>query len=133
MIMQSRKLKKLITIFFVLFIFTSCSKDYIVPDPPTVQAPIPPNENKISYAGEIQPIFTAKCLSCHNVGQTAPVLAAGKSWQSLMSMEGMIDTATPGNSILYKKMATGGSMSAYCTKANADSTYKWIRQGAKNN
>ena len=129
--MQSITLKKLTTIFFVLFILASCSKGRIVPDPP---APPPsPNENKISYAGEIQPVFTEKCTFCHGNGGTAPNLTAGKSYQALMNISGMVDTLNPGNSILYKKMATGGSMSAYCTKANADSVYKWIRQGAKNN
>ncbi len=131
--MQSKKLKNLITIFFVLFIFSSCTKDLIVTDPPVVIAPPSPNENKISFSGEIQPIFSAKCTMCHGTGQNSPTLVAGKSYQSLMSMQGMIDTVTPGNSILYKQMATGGGMSQYCNKANADSTYKWIRQGAKNN
>jgi len=132
--MQSRTLKKLISIFFVIFILSSCTSDFIVPDPPAPPpAPPSPNENKISFSGEIQPIFTAKCGLCHGVGQNPPVLAAGKSYQSLMSMPGMIDTVVPGNSTLYKKMAAGGSMAQYCTKANADSTYKWIRQGAKNN
>ena len=132
--MQSRTLKKLMTIFFVLFLFSSCTRDYIVPEPPSPPPPpISPTETKISYSGEIQPVFTAKCTLCHGVGQTAPVLVAGKSYQSLMSMQGLVDTVVPGNSILYKKMAVGGSMHQYCTTANADSTYKWIRQGAKNN
>jgi hypothetical protein len=131
--MQSKKLKNLITVFFALFIISSCTRDYIVPDPPEQVIPPSPNENKISFAGEIQPVFTAKCVRCHGVGQNAPVLADGKSYQSLMSTPGMIDTIVPGNSILYKEMATGGGMSSFCNKANADSTYKWIRQGAKNN
>ncbi|MDP1621824.1 MAG: hypothetical protein Q8M08_05755 [Bacteroidales bacterium] len=132
--MQSRTFNKLMTIIFVLFLFSSCTSDFIVPDPPAPPpAPPSPNENKISYAGEIQPIFTAKCSFCHGVGATPPVLVSGKSYQSLMTMPGQIDTVTPGNSILYKKMVTGGSMAQYCNKANADSVYKWIRQGAKNN
>ena len=133
MIMQSRTLKKLISIFFVLFIFSSCTRDFIVPDPPAPPQPPPPaNENKISYAGEIQPIFTEHCINCHGDGGKNPVLVAGKSYHALTSMEGMIDTVVPGNSILYLKMSTG-TMKDFCSKANADSTYKWIRQGAKNN
>ena len=132
--MQIRKLKKLITVLSVIFILSSCARDYIVPDPPAPPpTPPSPNENKISYAGEIQPVFSAKCVGCHGVGATLPTLVAGKSYQSLMSISGMIDTVTPGNSILYKEMATGGGMSGYCFKSNADSVYKWIRQGAKNN
>jgi hypothetical protein len=45
----------------------------------------------------------------------------------------MVDTTNPGNSTLYLTMKPGGSMSTYCKKAHADSVYKWIRQGAKNN
>jgi len=132
--MQIRKLKKLITNIIVIFILSSCTSDYIIPEPPAPpEAPPSPNENKISYSGEIQPIFNAKCVSCHGVGQAAPVLAAGKSYQALMSSAGMIDTITPGNSKLYQEMAPGGGMSSHCNKSNADSVYKWIRQGAKNN
>jgi hypothetical protein len=129
--MQYRTLKKLFAIFFVLFTFSSCNKDTIVPDPPS--PPPPANENQISYAAEIQPIFTSRCLDCHGDGMKAPVLVEGKSYQNLMNMPGMIDTTTPANSTLYTEMKPGGGMSAFCTKANADSTLKWIRQGAKNN
>jgi hypothetical protein len=143
--MQSRKLKHLVKIFFILFIFSACTSDYIVPEPPPPPVPVEPiNPNdsipndtipvhQISYSGVIQPIFTAKCVSCHGVGQTAPVLVAGKSYKALMNSPGMIDTINPGNSILYKEMAPGGGMSSTCKKADADSVYKWIDQGAKNN
>jgi mono/diheme cytochrome c family protein len=129
--MQIGTLKKLISRFFVILLLSSCTSDYIMPDPPP--APPDPNENKISYAGAIQPMFTAKCVACHGVGQALPVLAEGKSYQSLMSISGMVDTVSPGNSTLYVVMASGGSMNNYCKKADADSVYKWIRQGAKNN
>lgn len=130
--MQSKKLKKLISLFFVLFILSACTKDVIVPDPPAPPPP-PPVPGEMSYSGVIQPIFTAKCIACHNVGQNAPVLTTGKSYISIMSMSGMVDTVSPGSSILYTEMATGGGMAMYCKKADADSVYKWISQGAKNN
>ena len=133
-IMQIRKLKKLFTTLFVIFILSSCSSDYVVPDPPAPPpAPPSPNESKISYSGEIQPIWNDKCMPCHAVGAALPVLATGKSYQSLMSIPGMVDTINPGNSALYLSMIPGGSMINYSKKANADSVYKWIRQGAKNN
>jgi hypothetical protein len=123
---------KLFTVFFVLALFSSCTRDYIVPDPPAAPPP-PPVPGQISYAGEIQPIFTAKCVRCHDVGKVAPVLVAGKSYQALMGTPDMVIVSAPGNSILYRKMDSGGSMAQYCTPANADSVYKWISQGAKNN
>ena len=132
--MQIGKIKKLFTTLFVAFILSSCTSDYIVPEPPSPPpAPPSPNEPKISFAGEIQPVFSSKCMPCHATGGALPVLEAGKSYQSLWSIGGMIDTVTPDNSKLYQEMKPGGGMSNYCKKANADSVYKWIRQGAKNN
>ena len=139
--MQIYMLKRLFITLFVMFILASCTRDYIVPEPPplpenpndTIKPPDTIPENQISYSGIIQPIFTAKCVKCHGVGQALPVLTAGKSYQSLWSISGMLDTITPGNSTLYKEMKPGGGMSNYCNKSNADSVYKWIRQGAKNN
>jgi hypothetical protein len=143
--MQSRKLKHLVKILFVLFILSACTSDYIVPEPPAPPVPVvpvDPNDTtsndtvpvyQTSYSGAIQPMFTAKCIFCHGVGQNAPVLVTGKSYKALMNSPGMVDTINPGSSILYKEMITGGGMSSYCKKADADSVYKWIDQGAKNN
>lgn len=131
--MHSKKFLNLFLVVFALFLF-SCASETIAPEPPAPPAPPPsPTDNKISFAGEIQPIFNAKCAVCHGVGQNPPVLSQGKSYQSLMSIPGMIDTIVPANSDLYKSMITGGSMAAYSSKANADSVFKWIYQGAKNN
>ena len=133
--MQIKKLKNLFTTLFVIIILSSCTSDLIVPEPP--EPPANPNDTTpqsiISFSGAIQPIFTSKCMPCHASGAALPVLEAGKSYQSLMSIAGMVDTISPGNSALYLSMKPGGSMSTYCKKANADSVYKWIRQGAKNN
>ena len=127
-------LKKLLTTLFVTFILSSCTSDYIAPEPPAPPpAPPSPNESKISLAGQIQPMFTAKCMPCHAAGAALPILESGKTYQSLWSIPGMLDTITPGNSVLYTEMKPGGGMSTYCKKADADSVYKWIRQGAKNN
>ena len=138
--MQIKMLKQLFTTLIVIVILSSCTSDYIVPEPP--EPPAPPHndsipESIISYSGVIQPIFTGKCMPCHAVGGALPVLVAGKSHQSLMSISGMVDTITPGNSTLYKEMIPGDGSTmydkGYCKKKDADSVYKWIRQGAKNN
>jgi len=133
--MQIKKMKNLFTTLFVIIILSSCTSDLIVPEPP--EPPANPNDTTpqsiISFSGAIQPIFTSKCMPCHASGAALPVLEAGKSYQSLMSIAGMVDTISPGNSALYLSMKPGGSMSNYCKKSNADSVYKWIDQGAKNN
>ena len=135
--MQFKKLKNLILILLAVFAIYACTNDYIVPEPPALNGdepvPVDSNENQISYSGQIQPIWNKKCMPCHAAGAALPTLAAGKSYQSLMSIPGMVDTAAPANSDLYKSMIPGGSMSNYSKRADADSVYKWIRQGAKNN
>lgn len=133
--MQSRKLRTLNKLILGLLLVTlfACAKDYIVPDPyvPPVK-PIPPNPGDVSYSNVIQPIFTARCVVCHKKGGTAPNLSSGSSYAALWSMS-LIDTVNPANSELYKEMATGGGMKQYTIKGDADSVFKWIDQGAKNN
>lgn len=139
-------LKHLFPFIVVVVLITSC--EYIAPEPPapidpytftdpTDTTPKPPDttpQSIISLSGYIQPvIFTKKCLPCHKAGNVLPVLENGKAYASLWSMGGMLDTASPSNSVLYKKMNTGGSMNQYCKKRDADSVLKWIDQGAKDN
>ena len=122
--------KKIFIIFFAFcfgaVLLSSCRSDTLVP----VISIINPNQ-PISYATGIQPIFTANCLTCHNGGQVTDLLE-GKSYSALMSLH-LIDTVTPTQSTLYKKIATGGSMHSYVTADQIQTILIWIQQGAKNN
>jgi len=82
----------------------------------------------ISYSAEIQPIFDAKCVSCH-VNQN-PKLSETTSYTSLMN-GGYINTSSPESSILYIKMKEGH----YATFSAAELAVllQWIQQGALNN
>jgi len=139
--MQFRKFKTIAAFIVVAIALYACEADYIAQEPAIPDTPADTTGNDtthtvqsiISYSGEIQPVFTAKCMPCHAAGKAQPILEEGKSYQSLMSIGGMVDTVSPANSALYKSMKPGGSMSNYCSKKNADSVYKWIDQGAKNN
>ena len=117
----------LVTFFMVilggLFLY-SCSNDTLVP------AQINP-ATKISFATNIQPIFTQKCIGCHN-GTTSPDLRTGNSFASLTSL-GLINTGSPGQSILYTEMAPNGGMAGYTNTTDAQVVLLWIQQGAKNN
>lgn len=108
----------------IIFLY-SCTSDTLVP------SNISPTQ-KISFSGDIQPIFNQSCTGCHAAGLTSPNLTAGNSYQSITSMN-LVDTVTPANSILYKKVVSPGSMSSYCTAAQAQLILQWITQGAKNN
>ena len=112
-------------VFGVFFFMSSCTSDTLVPQ-------IPSPSQKVSFSGDIQPIFNQSCTGCHAPGLNSPNLTAGSSYQSLMSMH-LIDTVTPANSILYKKVVSPGSMSSYCTAAQAQLILQWIKQGARDN
>jgi hypothetical protein len=122
------KSKLTIILIFLLGALASCTKDTVKPTvlSSTVKA--------ISFSVDIQPTFTAKCIGCHDhAGDQLPDLTSGYSCSSLKS-NGDIDTVTPANSILYKKLNTGGNMSSYPADATfAPKILQWITAGAKNN
>jgi|GEM_PF-951794 len=86
----------------------------------------------ISFASNLQPFFTASCVSCH--GGTSPAaglrLENGVAYDNLIN-GGYIDLANPTNSLLYQKL--NGSMSQYVTSSEKQMVLTWIQQGALNN
>ncbi len=112
--------KIILCIAFILSIFVwhSCEYEWVKPKP-----------GPVNYEQEIQPIWDAHCISCHNTDSIMPDLTAGNSYESLFA-EDLIDTITPENSTLYKKMAPGGSMNSYTDPGNADLVLRWIQEGA---
>ena len=103
------------------FMTTSCTKDFIVPEP------VP---DVVSFVDDIQPFFNAKCTNCH--GNAKPNLEYPDSYDNLIN-GGYIDMNDPANSLLYTEINIGGSMEQYATTAERDMTLKWIEQGAQNN
>ena len=82
-----------------------------------------------AFAKDVQPIFTANCVVCHNGGQS-PNLTQGAAYNSLKN-GGYINTTTPQDSKLYQKLTT--SMASYATDVQKQTILAWIRNGAKNN
>lgn len=86
-------------IILILLVFlVACEKEsYIIKAPETV-----------SFANEVQPIFTNSCVSCH--GTTNPsgglTLTAGVAYTSLLDNACIVpgDTVNYADSKLYKKM-----------------------------
>ena len=110
-------------IMFLAIINTGCYYDQVYIAPP---------EGDISYSADIQAFFDASCVSCHNGGGIPLNLDVSVSYNELLNGN-YINTATPATSLLYTKIATGGSMEQYATDSERAKTLKWIEQGAKNN
>ena len=104
--------------------FTSCEKYSFLP--PAVN----PNETW-HFQGDIQPIFSAKCISisCHG-GPQAPDLRPGKSYNALT--KGGYVNAPAETSRLYVKMNSSEHLPR-STEADRLKVLYWIQQGALNN
>ncbi|MCC7302612.1 MAG: hypothetical protein IT233_08220 [Bacteroidia bacterium] len=118
---------------FLTFIATSCRKD---------QGPISLHNHShgVSYTNDIQPIWNANCISCHDETHFALNLKSCCSWYELMTTglnAPYVDTVTPSASVLHMRLA-GTQLPAMppgnpLTQAEIDLVFQWIEEGAKNN
>jgi hypothetical protein len=84
----------------------------------------------VHFEAEIQPIFDAKCISCHTSIRN-PDLREGKSYESLTS-GGYVNK--PGEtSRLYLHMTTSSAHIPRSSDAEKQKVLIWINQGAHNN
>lgn len=125
--MKKRLLRLLFLSGTLLIMLTACEYDFIVPAPPV---PPPPADDTISFAQDIQPVFNANCVSCHQ-GNIAPNLSAGKSFAAVVPA--YVVAGNPATSELYIVCQPGGAMASYMPAAQLNLLYRWIYAGAKNN
>jgi len=123
--MYKRKLLNMVILIIGMIVIFSCEYEKITYDAPDPTVPV-------SYATDIQPIWDKGCVGCHGVGEIPPDLTPENSYNALIN-EGFVDTAQPDQSVIYTKMATGGSMAPYTNAYDAGLVLLWIQQGAKNN
>jgi len=111
-----------VIILVTVAIFTSCEKVQELPIPfdPTATW---------HFQSDIQPIFNANCITCHN-GSKSPDLRAGKSYSALT--KGYV-TAPAESSRLYLKIATSSEHLPRTTDTEKSKILYWIKQGALNN
>jgi len=83
----------------------------------------------ISFSAEIQPIFTAKCISCHK-GSRPPDLREGYSYTSLSS-GGYVNLPTETSKLNIQINST--SHSSMTTHAEKQKIYLWVAGGSDNN
>jgi hypothetical protein len=85
--------------------------------------------DSVHFQAEIQPIFTANCVSCHGAIK-APDLRDGKSYKALT--EGGYVNQPGETSELYTKMI-GSEHSPRSSDVDKQKVLIWINQGAHNN
>jgi hypothetical protein len=120
-----KKVKQTLVAVIILAVFTgftSCEKYTFLP--PAVD----PNY-AWSFAADIQPMFTAKCVTCHG-GVTSPNLTEGKSYNALT--KGGYVNAPAETSRLYAKMNSSEHLPR-STEADRLKVLYWIQQGTLNN
>lgn len=111
-----------ITLLVAVAGFTSCEK-YTFTSPA-----VDPNATWHLQA-DIQPIFTANCITCHG-GSLSPDLRDGKSYNALT--KGGYVNAPAETSKLYTQISSSSHI-ARSTEADRLKVLYWITQGAQNN
>ena len=127
---MNHKLKRIRHIYVALVLiaavegFSSCEKYSF--SPPAV------DPNQIwHFQTDIQPIFNANCVTCHNGVKQFPDLRDGKSYQALTKGGYVI---LPGEtSRLYRHMTTNSEHIPRSTDTEKQKVLNWINQGALNN
>ena len=116
----------------VSLFMTSCYYDAFIELPPDDNGGVIPTD--VSFATDIQPLFTAKCIVCHNGNTANPDLRTGSAYNNIVPQHVVAGNAEASN--LFNKLPgnnhpidTGFSLSAdemALIKA-------WIDEGAENN
>lgn len=129
-----------VVLFAIVFAsaISSCRKDYFVPPPVDLSAPV-------SFSEMIQPILTEDCAisGCHVEGGQVPDLDEEDAYDQLLLL-GYVDTTiyapdtfiNPEHSILYKRITSASDPmppDEPLSPSEINTIYAWIAQGAKNN
>lgn len=127
-----------------LLALVGCSDDGSDPVSP---GPDPdPDPDPVSFATQIQPIFTASCVGCHGSGGNGGLdLREGQAYGNLVGVDSQgyagkrVMADEPANSVLYLKMSgdssTGTRMppTGLLPQAQRDLVRDWIAEGAQDN
>lgn len=126
-----KALRNFLLIVAVALIFGGCYYNFLVPE--EVIDPTDPEAPEVSFANEIQPIFTAKCVSCHKPGIQVPDLTEGNAYESIRTSR-YISTSSPETSLIYTRPHPDNSDShPKYSEGEAAKVLTWISQGAANN
>lgn len=127
-----------ITLILAVLVLVSCSKKL-----PTQSDDTPP-DTTVTYSGTIQPIFNARCVSCHsasvpqsgvNLATYAATMASrGTQYDALIVLPNNADGSALYDKLLSSprigsRMPQGGSL----TSQQIANIRAWINAGAPNN
>lgn len=117
-------------LFFGVMFFAGCEYTFVQQE--EITPPEPDPDNPISFASQIVPIFTSRCLDCHDNGGTAPDLSAANAYSSVSSL---VNTSNPTASKLYDYIQPNTSTHGWrkYSATQAGLVLLWIQEGALNN
>jgi mono/diheme cytochrome c family protein len=125
-----KKLFQLLVIIGLGLMMGSCYYNTYPIEDPTA----PPSTTPVSFATDIQPIFSADCVSCHG-GSTAPDLRPASAYDAIVNGTYIIPNDIA-NSVLYQDLLGNGNLmppSSALSTAKKNLVKNWILQGALNN
>ena len=127
-----KKLLQFLMVLGVSLFMTSCYYDAYLE--------LPPDENggpiitDVSFATDIQPLFTSKCASCHNGNIANPDLRAGSAYNNIVPQHVVAGDAEASN--LFNKLPGNGHPinAGFSLGVDEITLIKaWIDEGAENN
>lgn len=127
-----KKLFRIVLVSSLSLLCFSCYYDELIERPIDIPD-IPDIPENVSYANEVQPIFTDYCISCH-AGSLSPDLRPGKSYDALVP--DYVIAGDPLGSTLFQSLpGIGHPMNVGFELSDEDIAiiYAWIDQGAENN
>ena len=92
----------------------------------------PSTFQEVSLSEDIQPVFNAKCTSCHSASgslKKKPFLSSDVVYNELVN-GGFVDTDNPEESKIYLKLQEGHQNAI---PDDAEMVKVWIEEGAKDN
>ena len=89
-------------------------------------------DEEISFSADIEPIFQATCIACHNGITTNPDLTENNAFASLSSGN-YISTTDPEESTLITKINSGHPYENALTNSEVEKLILWMEAGAKDN
>ena len=95
-----KKLFQFLIILGVSLFMTSCYYDAYLELPPIDNGGVTPTD--VSFATDIQPLFTAKCTSCHNGNIATPDLRSGSAYNNIVPQHVVAGNAEASN--LFNKL-----------------------------
>ena len=129
----SNKMKKLFRLALVSSLSLMCFSCYY-DELYIEEIPEIPEDQIVSFQDDIQPIFTANCIGCHNASVANPDLREGNSYNAIVPEYVIAGDAE--NSEFYQKLPGIGHQPdpGFTLDVDEIALIKgWIDQGAENN